>query len=66
MGVEFTSDCSVGAPTSYSWDFGDGSQSDQKNIIHVFEKPGTYVVKLTVQSADASHTATVSITATQP
>lgn len=66
MGVEFTSDCSVGAPTSYSWDFGDGSQSDQKNIIHVFEKPGTYVVKLTVQSADASHTATVSVTATQP
>lgn len=66
MGVEFTSDCTVGAPTSYAWDFGDGTVSDQKDIIHVFEKPGTYVVKLTVKQADASHTATVSLTATAP
>lgn len=67
MGVEFTSDCSVGEPKTYLWDFGDGSQSDQKNLIHVFEKPGTYAVKLTVTDGalptPGTHTATVSITA---
>lgn len=66
MGVEFTSDCSVGKPTSYLWDFGDGTVSDQEDIIHVFEKPGTYVVKLTIKQGDASHAATVSITSTAP
>ncbi len=66
MGVAFTSDCTVGSPESYTWDFGDGAQSDQKNINHVFESAGTYAVKLTVKDGDASHTATVSITATEP
>ncbi len=63
MGVDFTSDCTVGTPSSYLWDFGDGTQSDQKNLIHVFETPGTYAVKLTVVEGEASHTATVTITA---
>lgn len=66
MGVEFQSNCTVGKPSSFVWDFGDGSSSDQKEIIHVFENPGTYVVKLTVKEGDASNTATVSITATAP
>ena len=66
MGVDFQSACTVGKPSSYLWDFGDGSSSDQKDIIHVFENPGTYVVKLTVKEGDASNTATVSVTATAP
>lgn len=66
MGVAFTSDCTVGIPDSYVWDFGDGAQSDQKNVNHVFEKAGTYVVKLTVKDGDASNTASVSITASEP
>ncbi len=63
LGVDFSSACTVGAPTSYLWDFGDGSQSDLKNIIHVFEEPGTYSVTLTVREGEATHTATVTITA---
>lgn len=63
MGVDFSSDCTVGAPSSYLWDFGDGAQSDQKNVIHVFEKAGTYPVKLTVTQGSATHTVSVSITA---
>lgn len=65
MGVEFASTCTVGTPKTYLWDFGDGAQSDQKGLVHVFEKAGTYAVKLTVTDAQgATHTATVSITAT--
>lgn len=63
LGVEFSSSCTVGTPDSYVWDFGDDTQSDQKNVIHVFEKPGTYDVTLTVTEGEAAHTATVSITA---
>lgn len=63
MGVDFASDCTVGAPTSYLWDFGDGAQSDQKKTIHVFEKAGTYPVTLTVTQGTATHTTSVTITA---
>lgn len=63
LGIDFTSDCTVGSPGSYLWDFGDGSQSDQKNVIHVFEEPGTYEVKLTVRQQEATHTATLTVTA---
>lgn len=63
LGVDFSSDCTVGSPSSYLWDFGDGAQSDQKDVIHVFENPGTYTVNLTVTEGDASHTASVTITA---
>lgn len=33
----------------YEWDFGDGSpKSDKVRVVHVYEKPGTYTVKLVV------------------
>ncbi len=63
LGVDFDSDCSVGTPDTYLWDFGDGAQSDQADVIHVFEAPGTYDVTLTVTEGDATHTSTVTITA---
>lgn len=63
LGVSFSSGCSVGTPTSVAWDFGDGSQSDQRDVIHVFEKPGTYTVQLTVKTKDASNTTSITITA---
>jgi PKD repeat protein len=34
-----------GAP--FSWDFGDGSTSNQTNVIHTFQEPGIYNVRLT-------------------
>jgi PKD repeat protein len=46
LGINFSSDCSVGAITEYLWDFGDGTQSDQPNPVHVFEEDGVYNVEL--------------------
>lgn len=42
------SDESTGAPTSWSWDFGDGGTSDAQNPSHSFTDAGTYEVGLTV------------------
>ena len=35
-------------PYSYFWDFGDGTTSTEENPHHVYERPGTYTVTLTV------------------
>lgn len=43
--VNFVNTSIGGEP--YSWSFGDGSSSNQPNIIHTFNNPGTYIVKLT-------------------
>jgi PKD repeat protein len=41
-------DESIGSPTSWSWDFGDGSVSSEQNPKHVYMKEGTYQVTLAV------------------
>ncbi len=51
LGVSFDMSCTTGNPISIEWDFGDGAQSDEKNPIHVFEEPGTYRVKLSIEDA---------------
>ena len=48
--VTFT-DTSVGAPTAWSWAFGDGMTSMLKNPTHVYSKAGTYNVTLKVSNA---------------
>ena len=45
--VSFT-DHSVGDPTSWSWEFGDGGRSTDQNPTHTYTSPGTYTVTLTV------------------
>ena len=55
--VTFT-DTSAGSPTSWKWDFGDGSKSFLQNPIHKYSKTGTYTVNLTVKNAKGSNTAT--------
>jgi PKD repeat protein len=45
--VKFT-DRSIGTPTTWTWDFGDGTNSTEQNPVHVFSKVGTYDVRLTV------------------
>ena len=35
-------------PYTYSWDFGDGQQSDRQDVYHTYENPGTYTVTVTV------------------
>ena len=48
MTVQFT-DTSTGGPTSWSWDFGDGTTSTAQNPSHPYG-PGTFTVKLTAAS----------------
>jgi PKD repeat protein len=63
--VTFT-DTSTNAPTSWAWDFGDhyGEEAapvTSQNPVHIFTKPGTFVVKLTSKNADGSSSAFHSI-----
>jgi len=36
------------------WSFGDGSESFEPNPIHIYNKPGTYIVKLTITDEKAN------------
>ena len=45
--VQFT-DLSEGSPTSWSWDFGDGGSSTDRNPSHIYSAPGSYSAILTV------------------
>ncbi|OPY46521.1 MAG: PKD domain protein [Methanoregulaceae archaeon PtaU1.Bin222] len=47
LSVSFT-DLSLKNPTTWLWDFGDGSTSSEKNPSHIFENAGLYTVKLNV------------------
>lgn len=57
--VIFT-DKSQGTPTSWKWNFGDGTYSKDKNPIHIYLKPGKYTVILTVENDKDSSTKTMS------
>lgn len=53
--VSFT-DTSTGDPSSWSWDFGDGSSgSSAKSPSHTFQKEGSYIVTLTVSNDAGSN-----------
>jgi parallel beta-helix repeat protein len=57
LSVSFTCTPSGGAsPYTYSWAFGDGGTSTQKNPSHVYNSTGTFTVTVTVTDS-ASHTA---------
>ncbi|MDQ3073745.1 MAG: PKD domain-containing protein, partial [Bacteroidota bacterium] len=47
---------------NYTWDFGDGNTSTSKNPVHAYLNPGTYTVKLFIQSNDDSCHRTVTKT----
>lgn len=55
MTVQFT-DKSLGEPTSWNWDFGDGATSTEKNPAHTYTSLGTYTVALTVSNANGKDT----------
>lgn len=44
--VSFT-DKSSGSPTTFHWDFGDGTSSSERNPRHTFTSPGIYEISLT-------------------
>lgn len=53
---------STGNPTTYAWDFGDGTTSTLQNPTHVYTQGGTYLVCLTVTSGCGTNTSCQSIT----
>ncbi len=55
--VSFT-DQSTNNPTSWSWNFGDGTSSTQQHPSHTYNTPGNYTVQLTVSNAHGSHAET--------
>jgi beta propeller repeat protein len=56
LNVKFT-DTSAGAPTTWKWNFGDGTTSTKQNPTHKYSKAGIYTVSLTVKNAAGSNTA---------
>lgn len=51
--VTFT-DQSTNSPTSWLWDFGDGTTSTDKNPVHIFNLAGYYTVTLTATNGAGS------------
>ncbi len=49
--VQFT-DASTNAPSTWLWDFGDGTTSDEPSPLHLYTEAGIYTVSLTVESPD--------------
>ena len=49
-------DESIGDPTSWEWDFGDGGNSTEKNPEYTYRIPGTYTVSLTVSNDAGTNT----------
>jgi len=64
--VQFT-DLSTGNPKSWEWSFGDGTQSSEKNPVHIFQQAGQYNVTLRVTNAYGtdkySHETGINVTA---
>jgi hypothetical protein len=57
LSVAFT-DTSANTPTSWLWDFGDGTSSTAQNPTHSFAAGGVYTIKLTATNGAGSHTKT--------
>ena len=57
LGVGFT-DLSSGIATSWSWDFGDGGASTQRNPAHTYQNAGSFTVRLTASNAGGQNTNT--------
>ena len=49
---ESKSDQSSGGPTSWMWEFGDGTTSSLQSPSHIFAEPGTYKVTLSIGNAN--------------
>jgi PGF-pre-PGF domain-containing protein len=59
--VQFT-DTSIGSPASWSWNFGDGYTSTERNPTHTYFSAGTYDVNLVVSNSSGTSSKTATIT----
>jgi len=52
----------TGNPTSFNWDFGDKLKAQNENsVTHLYEKAGTYIVRLKVKNSAVSSTVSQSV-----
>lgn len=51
-------DKSTNSPTSWFWQFGDGTTSPQRNPTHTYTAPGMYTVELTVKNSEGGSAVT--------
>ncbi len=68
LAVQFT-DTSTGSPTSWAWDFGDGSTATTQNPAHTYSAAGTYTATLRATNAagtSAPATQTITVSAAPP
>ncbi len=56
--VSFSDKSTGGLPASWTWSFGDGTSSLEKNPIHAYGKVGKYTVRFTARNAAGSNTVT--------
>lgn len=65
--VRFT-DTSTGVPTSWTWNFGDGTNSTERHPTKIYQNHGVYTVSLTATNAQGQNTTTKAgyITVLQP
>lgn len=63
--VIFT-DTSTGDISSRSWDFGDGSTSDEQNPVHIYSETGVYCVTLTVTNKLINNATTIEVKILDP
>ncbi len=64
LAVQFT-DQSIGTPTSWIWDFGDGNNTTGQNVTHIYTSAGIYIANLTVSNANGTNSTSSSITVTE-
>ncbi len=64
LSVQFT-DSSENA-TGWTWDFGDGNTSTNKNPAHIFSAPGNYNVSLTASNLNGTNSTFANITVSEP
>lgn len=51
-------DVSIGTPTGWNWDFGDGISSSEQNPVHTYTEAGIYTVCLTIDDSVTNCTST--------
>ena len=66
--VSMLTECTTGKDkiVSYSWDFGDNSQSDLEEPDHLFTEPGTYTIRLSVRTESGTTSSAEPLTITVP
>jgi len=55
-----------GGVLTYSWDFGDGTNSTAANPLHTYTSPGTYVAAVTVSDGEFTASGSVTISVGSP